>query len=120
MKPRLLILFLFVSIYSFGQTEPDSTAEQYCLVRIYFFSLSNKVEVSADYGFNKKSRYRREVIKDENGKRKVFLSEADALNFFGSEGWKLVNAFPVSEYRDNYTRYIFKRSAPISEVEISN
>lgn len=121
MKTRLLIALLFISFSSFAQTETDSSlTEQYCLVRIYNLSLSSKVEVVADYGFTKNNRYRKLVLKDEQGKRRSFISEADALNFFGSEGWKLVNAFPVSELRDNYTRYIFKRSTPASEIEPNN
>jgi outer membrane lipoprotein-sorting protein len=114
MKPLLLIALLFVSFCSFGQTRTDSSAsEQYCLLRVYSYSFSNKVQVSVDYG-NKTVRGRN-ILRNEDGDRMKFNSEADALNFFGNEGWKLVNAFPVVESRDHHTRYVFKRPIPADE-----
>lgn len=114
MKTPLLFLTLLISIVSVAQNAADSLLpEQYCLVRIYEASLaSGTVEVAVDYGQAKKRRvFGVEVMRDEKtGKKKIFRSEADALNYFGTEGWKLVTAYPVVENRSSYTHYLFKRT----------
>lgn len=115
MKPYLLFPLLFISLHSPAQKDTGSIRlEQYCSVRTYSLFTGNTVEVSVDYG-QKKERglFNMNIMKDENGKRVIFNSEIDALNYFGTQGWKLVNAFPVREGRDSYTRYLFKRTTPL-------
>lgn len=62
-----------------------------------------------DYGEPVKSK-RRSVpaMKDETtGKTKAFNSQVDALNYFGTEGWKLVTAYPAIGTSEIH--YLFKR-----------
>lgn len=111
--PLLALLLFFALASSARQTDNDSLpGEQYCVVRILGVALSNKVEVMADYGQVRKRRIGgMDVMRDAvTGKKKTFVSEADALNYFGAEGWTLVNAWPVVEGRSSYTNYIFKRA----------
>ena len=38
---------------------------------------------------------------EETGKLKKFNTITDALNYLGSQGWMLVNAYPVTEGSNN-------------------
>lgn len=114
MKPALLVISLFTALCSFSQ---DSTVvEQYCIVDAISTLRNNQFEVLADYGQKmRRGLSKRNLLKDDSGKRKTFRSEVDALNFFGAEGWILVNAFPVISGTSSNTRYIFKRTVPANE-----
>jgi hypothetical protein len=120
MKASLLIVSFFISFVSLGQTDTGShAAEHYCIVDIHPVLRNNSVEILVDYG-QKMSRGWpvRNFLKDENGKRRYFRSEADAVNFLGASGWKLVNAFPVISGSGSNTRYIFKRTSPWNPDEL--
>jgi hypothetical protein len=116
MKAPLLIALLFISSYSFSQDKPEAI-EQYCLIRVFDRSVFNsKVEVSVDSGQIRKTKVLGpDVMKNrETGKKMIFDSEADALNYFAGNGWQLMNAFPVSEgARDSHTKYLFKKTSII-------
>jgi hypothetical protein len=109
--PLLLFSFLF-SFASLAQNTNDSLpTEQYCLVRIYPVRLTDKVEVAVDSGQTRKRRlFGEEVMRDKDtGEKKTFRSEADALNYFGTRGWKLVSAYPVIVDHNSCTNYLFKK-----------
>ena len=89
--------------------------ERYCLVRIFAAAvMSSKVEVTVDSGQVRKRRLIGiETMKDKDtGKDKQFLSEADALNYFGAAGWQLVTAYPVVDSGSSCTHYLFKKTRP--------
>ncbi|MES2649243.1 MAG: hypothetical protein V4717_20360 [Bacteroidota bacterium] len=49
-------------------------------------------------------------MKDDYGRFKKFNSVIDAVNFLGKEGWKLVNAFPISNGTGPMVyHYVFKK-----------
>lgn len=97
-----------------AQQLPDTPVqERYCLVSIFAAAvLSNKVEVVVDSGQARKRRLIGiETMKDKDtGKDKQFLSEADALNYFGGSGWQLVTAYPVVDSGSSCTHYLFKKT----------
>ncbi len=107
-KQFLFILLLFV--YSRGFSQTDTTRiEQYCTVVSTPRLLSSKVTIDIDYG-EKRSIWKDNRLKDEDGKLKKFNSVIDALNFMGNNGWQLVNAFPVSTANNTYTyHYVFRK-----------
>lgn len=91
------------------RTNRDSTwLEEYCSVIARGRLLSEEVTIAIDYGDNPNNRKR---LRDKKGDIIKFSSVIDALNFQGEQGWKLVNAFPVSGASNSapqYT-YVFKR-----------
>jgi hypothetical protein len=115
MKPSLLIIAVLLACTSFSQnTITDTTREEYCIVRTYDILMSGKIQVSVDYGQRPRQRFGMNIMRDERGDNMKFLSEVDALNYFGADGWVLVNAFPVVDGRDSHTRYLFKRKYSVA------
>lgn len=91
------------------RTSRDSTwLEEYCSVIARGRLLSEEVTIAVDYGDNPNNRKR---LRDKKGDVIKFSSVIDALNYQGEQGWRLVNAFPVSGANNSapqYT-YVFKR-----------
>ena len=114
MKNLMLILLLSVSIPCLSQ---DSTKiEQYCRLDATGRLFSNKVTIDVDFGEGRKlfSDYR--IRDEETGKLKKFNSVTDALNYLGSQGWTLVNAFPVNSTSNSVYHYYFKKLFPKDQL----
>lgn len=91
--------------------------EQYCEMTAQAKLFSRKVTVDIDYGEARKwISFKDTRMKDEEGKIKSFNSVMDALNFMGRNGWKLVNAFLVTESGTNIYHYVLKREFDKSEL----
>lgn len=93
------LLFLGVLFsFSAAQAQADTgKIEQYCELVATGKILSNKVTITVDFGLERPFLSNSTAVKDEiTGKVKKFNSVVDALNFMGSQGWTLVNAFPVT------------------------
>ena len=82
--------------------------EQYCEVVANGTIWSSKIVIDIDYG-EAKSIWKNNLVKNEDGSVKKFNSIIDAINYLGSEGWKLVNAFPVTMETRNVYHYVFKK-----------
>jgi hypothetical protein len=108
MKKLFLAMLLFISITSAAQ---DTTkVEQYCKLLATGRLLSNKVTIDIDFGEERKLFGGDTRLKDEEtGKLKKFNSVTDALNYLGSQGWMLVNAFPITEGSSNVYHFYFKK-----------
>ncbi|MEO7209471.1 MAG: hypothetical protein ABIY35_00885 [Chitinophagaceae bacterium] len=108
MKKLIIILGLFSCSEMYAQTD-TSMLEQYCEVVASQRVLSNKVTIDIDYG-EARGLFQTNKIKDESGKSKKFNTVIDALNYLGRDGWKLVNAFPISNGTENTIyHYVFKK-----------
>lgn len=105
MKNLLIICLLFWGFSSNAQSEK---VEQYCEVLGMTGVFSSKVTINIDYG-EAKSVWKDNRLKNEDGSVKKFNSMIDALNFMGSDGWKLVNAFPITIGNQNVYHYVFKK-----------
>ena len=107
MKCKLLLVasILLCSFLSNGQSQK---VEQYCEVVASNTAFSSKVSVSIDYG-EAKSVWKDNRVKNEDGSVKKFNSMIDALNFLGTDGWKLVNAFLISTGGQDVYHYVFKK-----------
>jgi hypothetical protein len=107
MKKYLLLSVLLTSLHSFSQeTITDADTEQYCILRIEEIVFSNKISIDVDFGQARKPIRDNRVRDEETRKLKKFNSEADALNYMGQLGWKMVNAFPVITNKNSCTRYV--------------
>ncbi|MEY2921499.1 MAG: hypothetical protein RL108_108 [Bacteroidota bacterium] len=105
MKNLLAFTFLLFAFVSNAQSEK---VEQYCEVLGMSGVFSSKVTINIDYG-DAKSVWKDNRVKNEDGSVKKFNSMIDALNYMGSEGWILVNAFPVTSGNQNVYHYVFKK-----------
>lgn len=98
MKKAIIFLFIVLPFISFSQTD-TTKIEQYCEMTAQGKLFSNKITIDIDFGEGKSLfSFKDTRLKDEfTGKVRSFKSTVDALNYFGGLGWKLLNAFPVSE-----------------------
>lgn len=105
MKKLIFTIALFTSI-AFATAAQDTTmVEQYC--RMVITGRGSKVVIDIDFGEERRS-FGYTWLRDEmTGKVKKFNSIVDALNYMGSQGWLLVNAFPIGE--SHIYHYYFKK-----------
>jgi len=116
MKKIIIALSLFVSITSYAQDTPK--VEQYCKMVATGRLLSNKITIDIDFGEERKLFGGDTRMKDEaTGKLKKFNSVTDAMNYLGSEGWTLVNAFPMAEGSSSVYHFYFKKLFNKEEVK---
>ena len=113
---KLIFVFLLLTSSLFSYAQDTTKVEQYCEVVATGRLLSNKVTIDIDYG-EERSIWKDHRLK-EDGKLKKFNSVIDAVNYLGKEGWKLVNAFPVSEVNGpKVYHYVFKKEFVKSDTE---
>jgi hypothetical protein len=113
MKPAF---FLFVCLLIAAITNAQKI-EQYCEMTAQNKLFSRKVTIDVDQGEERKwISFKDTRVKDDLGKAKSFNSVVDALNFLGRTGWKLVNAFLVTEGSVSVYHYILKREFDKSEL----
>jgi hypothetical protein len=114
MKKLFIGAFLLLSFSSFAQ---DTTkVEQYCRLVAINKLLSTKVNIDVDFGQERKFFTDARLRDEETGKLKKFNSVTDALNYLGSQGWMLVNAYPVTEGSSNVYYFYFKKLFSKEEV----
>lgn len=113
MKPLFIALLCLL-----GATAVHAQkVEQYCEMTAQAKLFSRKVTVDVDYGEARKwISFKDTRMKDEEGKVKSFNSVVDAMNFMGRNGWKLVNAFLVTESGTNVYHYVLKREFEKGEL----
>ena len=115
-KVIVLIIFLYSFKQSFSQRD-TAKIEQYCEVVATPRALSNKVTINVDYG-EERSIWKDNRLKTEEGKLKKFNTTIDALNYMGKEGWKLVNAFPITVGTNSQVyHYVFKKFFTKAEAD---
>jgi hypothetical protein len=105
MKNLMIIALMLFAFVSNAQTEK---VEQYCEVVGMARPFSTKVNITIDYG-EAKSVWKDNRVKNEDGSVKKFNSMIDALNFLGTDGWKLVNAFLITTGGQDVYHYVFKK-----------
>ena len=114
MRKTFLAIFLLISLFCYSQ-EDTTKVEQYSEIMAIGKLFSRKVSITVDYGefqhFFSDMR-----MKDEQGKIQNFNSVVDALNYMGKQGWKLVNAFPMTENNGTVYHFYFKKTFLKSEL----
>lgn len=115
MKKIMLLVLITGSLSAIAQ---DSTkVEQYCRVVANNRLLSTKVNIDVDFGDERKLFQDNRLRDEETGKLKKFNTVVDALNYLGSQGWTLVNAFPVLDGSNSNTlHYYFKKTFRKEEI----
>ena len=115
---NIIVAFLltFTSAIVLGQAD-TTKIEQYCTVVATPRLLSSRVTIDIDYG-ERRSIWKDNRVKDEEGRAKKFNSIIDALNFMGNNGWSLVNAFPVTTGNNTFVyHYVFRKFFLKSEAD---
>ena len=122
MKQILVALIILIPFFAFAQTD-TSKVDQFCELTAQGRIFSNKITIDIDFGegrslFNFKDT---RVKEETTGKVRKFKSTVDALNYLGGKGWKLLNAFPVSEPaglggNQNVYHFFFVKSFDKSEL----
>lgn len=116
MKKIFVFVCLIGSYSAFAQD--SSRVEQYCRLVAQNRVLSNRVNIDVDYGDERKLFSDNRLRDEETGRIKKFNTVVDALNYMGSQGWILVNAFPVSDGTTTTTlHYYFKKSFRKEELK---
>jgi len=116
MKKLFFTVMLFISIAISTSAQDTTRVEQYCRLIATGKILSNKVRIDVDFGEERKL-FRDNRLKDEQtGKLKEFNTVVDALNYMGSQGWVLLNAFPMIEGGSNVFHYYFKKQFKRSDI----
>ena len=73
--------------------------------------LSTKVTIELDFGqHNKFFSQKDSQLVDPNGKKIVFYSMIDALNFMNNNGYNFVNAYAITVGNQNVYHYLLKKS----------
>ena len=123
---KIISTSIFLSWISLCATAQDpAMIEQYCKLTANSKVFSNKFHITIDFGDIEKKWHKDYRLRDEKtGKPKEFNSVIDALNYMGSQGWTLVNAFPMtddgttaSQRGTNVFHYYFKRLFKRSEID---
>ena len=116
MKKLLFIAGLFSCSAIYAQTD-TALIEQYCEVVASQRFMSNKVTIDIDYG-EARSLFQTNKVKDESGANKKFNTTIDASNYLGKNGWRLVNAFPITNGTESVTyHYVFKKYFAKSDMD---
>lgn len=114
MKKFVLFALILSSLSCFAQ---DTTkVEQYCRLVAINKLFSNKVNIDVDFGDERKFFSDNRMRDEETGRLKKFNTVVDALNYLGSQGWTLINAFPVVEGSSSTYHFYFRRSFRKEEV----
>ena len=118
MKTKLLLLaFVFTSTSIFAQDSTSTKIERYCKLVAQVKAFSKKLSIDIDLGEKSKFfAFKDKRIKTDLEKIKDFNSEVDALNYMGTLGWTLVNAFVIGNGPNIYYLY-FKKSFNKSEID---
>jgi len=116
MKKLFFTVMLFMSIAISTSAQDTTMVEQYCRLIATGKILSNKVRIDVDFGEERKL-FRDNRLRDEQtGRLKEFNTVVDALNYMGSQGWVLLNAFPMIEAGASVFHYYFKKQFKRSDI----
>lgn len=110
MKKKFLItlLLLFINGFVNSQTDSNGPEYEYCQLLGVGKLFSNKVNVTIDYGQERKF-FQDNRIKNEDGTPKTFNSMVDGMNFMGLYGWEFVQAYAITIGNQNVYHYLLKR-----------
>ncbi len=121
-KLILFIAMLGLGFSAMSQEQPaelskEKAKEEYCMILASAKFLSTKVTIEIDFGQEWSFWKDKRGLRDENGKKIVFNSVIDALNYMASEGWEFVNAYVITVSGQNVYHYVMKRKLTEQDKE---
>jgi len=100
------VLLIFVAIFICSMAKSQEFI--YCQIVGQGRLLSNRVDISIDYG-QKAGIFTDKRLRDEDGKVIVFNSMVDAMNFMGADGWEFVQAYVITTGNANVYHWLLKK-----------
>lgn len=107
---KLLLILLILPQTIFAQK-----LEKYCEVLAIGKMFSHKVTIQVDFG-DETGFFKDTRVRDNEGDVIKFNTLVDALNYMGTQNWKLVNAFPIETGGQNVLHFYFKKEYDVSEL----
>lgn len=103
---RKITLILFCTLFSavLWAQSPHKVYSEIVGTRKF---ASSKVSVEVDLGQVKRANDK--FLVDENGKRVIFNSMIDALNFMSEQGWEFEQAYIVTQDQQNIYHYVLSK-----------
>ncbi|MES3018709.1 MAG: hypothetical protein V4721_13055 [Bacteroidota bacterium] len=92
---KICILFIVLMVPGVVFSQSQDSIFQYCQVRIIGKTASRKINIEVDYGQEQKKFDKASIVKDLNGDLRIFNSVADALNYMGSLGWRVIQSYMI-------------------------
>ncbi len=89
---KTLLLFIFVALPCIVFSQSQDSIFQYCQVKI-IEKKGLKINIEVDYGQVQKVSDKSSFVKDEQGNVRTFNSVANALNYMGSLGWRVIQTY---------------------------
>ena len=111
----MIILLIAFYIPSFGQSINgvpfDSIDVEYVEIVGKSHLFSSKVKIELDFGQENSFRKNKDnLLLDTNGKRIIFSSMIDALNFMSKNGYDYVDAYTLTIGDTNVYHYLLRKS----------
>lgn len=104
-----LVDFSEIPIEHFDPPEYEGVQWEYCeLVGSTWITGITKITIELDCG-NKEAAFDDMRMRDKNGKLLKFQTMVEALNYFGTQGWEVIDAYPVSTGSQLVYHYLIKR-----------
>ena len=123
MKKSLFVLpLIFLALFSEAQTVNDIPLKDIKTEYIQIVGtsklLSTKLTIEIDFGqANKIFDGNDTQLKDNDGKRIVFNSMIDALNFMSSNGYEFVQAYAITVSNQNIYHYLMRKTKASDNVK---
>lgn len=114
MKKCLFLMLMFVCVSMMGQEPYKVFCELLGTGKLF----STKVTVTVDFGQETKfwTGNSKEFLVDENGKKIIFNSMVDAMNYMGKRGWKFEQAYVVTTSNQNVYHWLLSKEVTQDEM----
>ena len=116
---KLICTALLLFVFSYSQISAQTVNDipiselgvEYVRIVGTAKNMSNKVKIEIDFGQENKffSSNKDTMVKDKKGKKKVFESMIDALNFMHSNGYEFVSANAFSHGGQDIYHYMLRK-----------
>ncbi len=83
--------------------------EEYCMIMGYGRIFTNTLSISIDFGQFRSVWNSTDFLKNTDGKKIIFNSMIDALNYMNGFGWEFVNAYTITKSNQNVYHWVLKR-----------
>tara|TARA_B100001057_G_C22428328_1_gene786412 strand:+ start:128 stop:664 length:537 start_codon:yes stop_codon:yes gene_type:complete len=111
---KLLLILLCLPIIGFAQTVNDIPIKDINVKYVQIVGttkfLSKKVNISIDFGQKSNFFSFEPFVKDSNGKKIVFNSMIDALNFMYENGYEFKTAYTLTVGNQNVYHFLLKKN----------
>jgi hypothetical protein len=108
LKIIMKTITLFIALLSTTDYLLAQTKERFCILKIMRSNQLEEIYAAVDSG--QLSIYNANFVSDSNGKKRNFVTEAKALNYISSCGWKIVPMRPEFDgMLSNKGVFLFKK-----------